>query len=67
MPLQLTTVMLGVEDGEGLGCTVDQALAAGAGVVKEAAGSQWGTSGTSATRTAICGRSRPPLSLGELS
>jgi uncharacterized protein len=35
------------------------AVAAGGGVVKEAAASPYGTSGTSATPTATCGRSRP--------
>jgi uncharacterized protein len=129
VPLQVTAIMLGVEDlarskrfyGEGLGCTIDQdhpnfvsfnlgdgssslalyereaaaqdagvpsegsgfrgvsfhfivpsreavdevmgnAGAAGGGVVKEAGASPWGTSGTSATRTATFGRSHhhPP-------
>ena len=36
---------------------MSKAVAAGAGVVKEAAGTQWGTSTTSATRTATSGRS----------
>jgi uncharacterized protein len=134
VPVQVTAIMIGVEDlarskkfyGEGLGCTIDQdyphfvsfnlgdgssslglyewetaaqdagvssegsgfrgvsfhyivpssaavdevmgsAVAAGGGVVKAAAAAKWvGTSGTSATRTATSGRSRPPRKWSQL-
>jgi catechol 2,3-dioxygenase-like lactoylglutathione lyase family enzyme len=51
-----------VPSSEAVDEVMGKAVAAGGGVVKGAAAAQWGTSGTSATRTATYGRSHPPLS-----
>jgi hypothetical protein len=47
-----------VPSSEAVDEVMGNAVAAGGGVVKEAASAQWGTTGTSATRTATSGRSR---------